>query len=96
MRWTPYLEECLRLLEEKKDYPTDDLLVHLVRVQLICNKGVDSTWNDIFGNAKMPIPADFYVRILTSQLDDFERCIPLGLKPNGIICSLLDHLGVQH
>jgi len=84
MRWTRYLDECLRLLEEKKEYSTDELLVYLVRVQLICNKGGASTWNDMFGDVEMRAPADLYVRTLTSQLDELERSIPPDLKANGI------------
>lgn len=87
MRWTPYLDECLRLLEEKKDYPTDNLLVYLVRVQLICNQGAASTWNDIFGAVETRVPADFYVKTLKSQLDDLDRSIPPELKSNGINSS---------
>ena len=88
MRWTRYLDECLRFLEEKKEYPTDALLVSLVRVQLICNKGGALTWNGLFGDAEMRIPADFYVRTLKSQLDDLERSIPGELKSNSVFSSL--------
>ena len=88
MRWTPYLDECLRLLEEKKDYPTDNLLVYLVRVQLICNQGAASTWNDIFGAVETRVPADFYVKTLKSQLDNLDRSIPPELKSNGIFLVL--------
>jgi hypothetical protein len=94
MRWTPYLDECLRLLEEKKDYPTDHLLVYLVRVQLICNKGAASTWNDIFGGVGTRVPADFYVETLKSQLDDLDRSIPLELKSNGILNSLPNYFNI--
>ncbi|KAF4631334.1 hypothetical protein G7Y89_g6795 [Cudoniella acicularis] len=81
MRWTPYLDECLRLLEERKDYLTDNLLVHLVRVQLICNKGSALTY-DVIGDAEVGVPTDLYVKILKSQLDNLERSVPRELKPN--------------
>jgi hypothetical protein len=74
----------LHLLEEKKEYPTDELLVYLVRAQLICNKGGALTWNDPFGDAEMRIPADFYVKTLKSQMDDLERFMPRDLKSNRI------------
>jgi hypothetical protein len=84
MRWTRYLDECLRHLEEKQEYPTDDLLVCLVRVQLICNKGSALTWNDVLGNTEMGVPTDLYVKTLKTQLDNLERSIPGELKSNGI------------
>lgn len=88
MRWTRYLDECLHLLEEKKDYPTDDLLVHLVRVQLICNKASSLTWNDAVGDAEAGILTDLYVKTLKSQLDNLVHSIPPELKSNGIFLAL--------
>ncbi|KFY75166.1 hypothetical protein V499_04865 [Pseudogymnoascus sp. VKM F-103] len=85
MRWTPYLGECLRILEENKDYPTDLLLVHLVRAQLICNKSATSTWDDMFGDTSNQVPPNFYAKSLKSQLDDLERSIPAEIKSNGIV-----------
>jgi hypothetical protein len=91
MRWTRYLDECLHLLEEKKEYPTDVVLVYLTRVQLICNKGVTSTINDLFGDAEMRVPADFYVKSLKLQLGELERSVPPELNSNGI----LNHMFVE-
>ncbi|TAQ89078.1 hypothetical protein B7494_g2583 [Chlorociboria aeruginascens] len=82
MRWTPYLDDCLILLEEKHDFPTDLLLVYLVRVQIICNRAANSTWNEIFGGAGSSVPSYFYIKTLKSQLDDLERSIPPELKSN--------------
>lgn len=84
MRWTRYLDECLHLLEEKQEYPTDGLLVCLVRVQLICNKTSTLTWNDMLGGAEMGGPTDLYVKTLKTQLDNLERSLPGELKSNGI------------
>ncbi|KIN06912.1 hypothetical protein OIDMADRAFT_150163 [Oidiodendron maius Zn] len=82
MRWTRYLDECLRLLEEKKEYPTDEVLVYLVRVQLICNKGSALTWNHVLGDTELGAPTDLYVKTLKSQLDSLECSIPQTLKSN--------------
>jgi hypothetical protein len=84
MRWTCYLDECLSLLEQKRDYPTDHLLVCLVRVQLICNKGSDLTWNEALGDTEVGVPIDVYVKTLQSQLNDLDRSLPQNLKSNGI------------
>jgi hypothetical protein len=94
MRWTRYSDECLRLLEDKKEYPTDELLVYLTRVQLICNKGSSTTINDLFCDADMGVPADFYVKTLKSQLDSIEQSIPPGLESNGKNCSMLPSLQI--
>lgn len=77
------MDECLRLLEDCKEYPSDDLLVYLTRVQLICNKGSLTTFNDLFGDVEMRTPADLYMKTLRSQLDDLVHSIPTQLKSNG-------------
>ncbi len=84
MRWTPYLDECLDLLETSKDFPTDLLLVHLVRVQLICNKATLQNLNTIVGDSNSQLPVEFYTKTLKSELDGVERSIPQELKENGM------------
>lgn len=37
LSWSPYLEECLKVLENSKEAPGDSLLVHFVKVQSIIN-----------------------------------------------------------
>ncbi|KAF8862483.1 hypothetical protein BDZ45DRAFT_616763 [Acephala macrosclerotiorum] len=85
MHWTRYLQECLHILEEEKDCPTDDFLVHLVRVQLICNKGSALGWSDVLGDADVGVPTDLYVKTLKLQLEDLEHSIPQELKSNAIL-----------
>jgi hypothetical protein len=84
MRWTRYFDECLNVLEEKKEYPTDNLLVHLVRLQLICNKGSALTLNDALGDADVGVPTDLYVKTLKSQLDNLKHSVYPELASNGI------------
>src|ERR1700761_5021779 len=89
MRWTPYLDECLQLLEERKDCSTDELLVCLLRVQLICNRVATVVWTDTFpvGDTRNKLPQDIYVQTFTSQLEEFKRTIPLELRSNGTYLS---------
>lgn len=81
LRWTSYLEECIRLLEDVKEYPTDSLLVFLTKVQLIDNQAVDSASGYITGETNV-LPAGIYSKILTSQLDDLKSSIPVELQSN--------------
>jgi hypothetical protein len=84
MRWTRYLEKCLHLLEEKQEYPTESLLVYLVRLQLICNKGSALTWNNGLSDAEMGGPTDLYVKTLKTQFENLEQSLPGEFKSNGI------------
>ncbi|KAF2807184.1 uncharacterized protein BDZ99DRAFT_500451 [Mytilinidion resinicola] len=38
LRWTPHMEECLIILDEKKECPNDAILVQQVRLQLIVER----------------------------------------------------------
>jgi hypothetical protein len=89
MQWTPYLTECLRLLAENKDCPTDQLLVYLVKVQLICNKVASTAWTDdaTVGDGDKRLPAEFYLQIFKSELEEVKRAMPSELKTNGIRLS---------
>lgn len=73
----------MQILEEKRDFPTDLLLVYLVRVQVICNKIAAAPWNDTFGILSTKVPSDFYTKALKSQLEDLKRSIPVELQSNG-------------
>jgi hypothetical protein len=99
MRWTPYLDECLRQLEKTRDNPTDLLLVYLVRAQLISNEASCSPWNDIVGEATVNSLPDLYLKTLKSQLDDLKRSIPPELQTNGsnpFVSQLLQQNSLTH
>jgi hypothetical protein len=81
MNWTPYLEECLCILEKTKEYPSDSLLVCLVQLQLLCNRILTVNWNpDDSGNTK---PQELYMKTFESHLDQLKQSFPPELKSNG-------------
>lgn len=86
MRWTAYLDECLCVLEEKEDSPTDVLLVQLVRIQLLTNRILQAPWPDesymLDGTSRLP--HDAYIQIFELQLEEVKRSIPSTLISNGI------------
>ncbi|KAH8810878.1 hypothetical protein F5884DRAFT_672828 [Xylogone sp. PMI_703] len=38
LRWTPHMDECLQILEQKRECPNDEILVQQVRLALIAEK----------------------------------------------------------
>lgn len=78
MRWTPYLDECLQKLSEAKEYVTDELLVYLVRVQLLYDRVMGA---DI---PAVVVPQDVYVQMFQSQMDELQKSIPESLQSNSI------------
>jgi len=75
MRWTPYMEECLRMLEEAEEYSTDKLLVHLIRSQLIRDRIASVQWTytsleNVTGSIMLQ---DSYVDMFTLQVNELNR-----------------------
>jgi hypothetical protein len=89
MRWTAYLEECLNLLQQTKEHPTDELLVYLIRVQLICNGIVADGWSDVYHitNTSQKLPRLHYMHLHKMQLDEVKRSMPDHLKINRMLST---------
>lgn len=85
LRWTPYLDECVAVLAEKKEYPTDILLIHLVKSQIIAEKAGQAPWHEeqseVSGSTKAP--STFYLKALQAQLQDFKVNIAPEIQTNG-------------
>jgi hypothetical protein len=87
MKFTPYMEECICVLEEMKSYPTDLLLVCLVRLQLICNEAAAMNWNSSDEGNKAP--GEFYMKAFNFQLEKFKQFIPPELQSSRKCISLI-------
>lgn len=75
LRWTPHMEESLSILMEAKECPEDELLVSLVKIQLVMDK-VHHLRRD--GDGKTT--SVFYTKAFQSQLDSVKNQIPQHLK----------------
>ncbi len=82
LRWTPYLDECVAVLADNKELPTDTLLVHLVKLQLIVEEVGRAPWHEGYGDATRSAraPPTFYLKALQAQLHDFKAKIPLRFR----------------
>lgn len=81
MRWTPYLTECLQILDERKEVPSDALLVQQVRIRLV-NENVNQCLWPAGGMAHEDIPTTpwtFYLKAFQSQLQVVKDKIPPSL-----------------
>lgn len=85
LRWTPYLDNCLQVLNEAKDAPTEIDFVQRVRLQLLTKEALSLTSHDDLGEARSPdpLPTGFYRKSLLAQLEMIKRDIPLELQQNG-------------
>ena len=100
MKWTPYLDDCLRVLadnaEKSQHESSDCLLVQIIRVQLIIEKLAQAPWHD--GSAEHSVgtemPPQFLIKALQAQLKAVKEGIPLKLAENGTL--ILRHTVFVH
>jgi hypothetical protein len=91
LRWTAYSNECLRVLETQKEFPSDVLLVQLVKLRLISEKMIDAPWSGamIQADHSTTPPAMFYLKSLEAQIQDFKSNIPTEVAGNSRSFSVL-------
>jgi hypothetical protein len=84
IRWTPYLNECLHIVETEKEFESDALLVQLVKLRRISERVNDLSWSSVVTEVDTTIkaPAMVYLRSLESHLQDLKRNVPSNLLNN--------------
>lgn len=78
LRWNPHMEESLTVLTESHECPEDEILVNLVKIQLVADK-VHQARRD--GDDQLL--SRFYIRSFQAQLDIVRKQIPVHLQQNG-------------
>lgn len=83
LRYTKYTEECSVILSEMKEYPTDEYIVHLLRLHRIGEKIRKTLWDDpIDVTWGLSSSLGMCVRYLEIELRHFKDSIPLNLAQN--------------
>lgn len=77
---TAYLETACRVLEERREYPTDELLVYLVRVQQLAQSISLTLAPDTLSFQSMQLPLSIIVKGFQAQLDTFKASLPPHLQ----------------
>lgn len=83
MRYTKYIQECVGVLEQEKEYPTDTRLVYLVRIQHLTERisqlnSPDDPAEEVAGLPTAPLSA--YVSAFQGELDRIRNGLPADLK----------------
>ncbi|KAK6065602.1 hypothetical protein SCUP234_12490 [Seiridium cupressi] len=91
---TIYLETVCRILGSRAEYPTDSLLVHLVKVQQLA-QSMSVTMSANSGNFQRPqfsiLPTVMVVKTLQSQIEDFKASLPADLQDHS---GLMAHIHI--
>lgn len=84
LRWTAYMNECLRILEIENELESDAVLVQLVKVRLLTGRVIELPWlSHVAETDTFPrVPAMFYLNSLEAQLQDFKSKVPSNLSNN--------------
>ncbi|KAI1803832.1 hypothetical protein F4811DRAFT_553484 [Daldinia bambusicola] len=80
LRWTSYLDDCLRILEEGKETHLDILLAMQVRCQIIINQLTCPPGNQPPGVETPKITAPSLVAALLRELDNIRRKLPPDIE----------------
>ncbi|RFU34760.1 hypothetical protein B7463_g1534, partial [Scytalidium lignicola] len=92
IRYTRYIDQCLKELAETAEYETDSLLVQVVRVQYLTerifyiNSG-NHNLNELPGIPKTPI--DTYLDAFQRELERIQTSAPPHLRTNYLLTSHL-------
>ncbi|KAL0930659.1 zn 2cys6 transcription factor [Colletotrichum truncatum] len=94
LRWSPHMNECLTILDEQSEVPSDRILAALTRIQLLSEEARSHTLQlnvsfDEFNNLRTP--ASTYARLLQDRLQCIIRNLPPELQSADIIISQIHY-----
>lgn len=83
MKYTAYIQDCLKVLEKDEEYESDTTLLHLVKVQRLMVRIFELTSKDR-GEEDMPgiptAPMSAYVAALQNEIDTLHANLPPSLQ----------------
>lgn len=82
MRYSPYLDECLRDLEASNEYESDATLVFLVKVQHLTERIHEKNQRSVTSEDRgIPTaPKSAYISALQHELDGIREQLPPALN----------------
>ncbi|CRG90356.1 hypothetical protein PISL3812_07400 [Talaromyces islandicus] len=89
LRWTPQMEEALRVIEKNKPYPTDEGFVFEVRLHLLMQRAAHIREQHDADRARTstttagPVPGFLYLKALRGQLQEFRDALSPELQQQG-------------
>ncbi len=100
MKFSNYIQQCLKELESAREYETDVLLVHLIKLQHLTEKiysinSRDDLSDNVPGIPRAPISA--YQSAFQAELDKIQTFLPKSLRNNrtSAVC-VSDLAGLTH
>ncbi|KAK2015906.1 hypothetical protein LZ32DRAFT_112731 [Colletotrichum eremochloae] len=92
LRWTPYMDECLQMLNDKPESPLDRSLAAIVKMQLIKDESTKLTSRLDVSRERVDSskpPTAVYVKMLQAQLQHIYQDLPADLRNTDTIIAQL-------
>lgn len=86
LRFSPYLQDCIRHLEASEEYETDAILAFIVRMQHLTERIFDLNARDKTAEEAHlvpPAPTLAYVHAFQHELDRMRNSLPPSLRTDG-------------
>ncbi|KAH8649923.1 hypothetical protein BX600DRAFT_473805 [Xylariales sp. PMI_506] len=81
MQWTPYMDDCVRLLSQSRDCPYDELLAHQVQLCVVAHE---------FENVKgAQMPLGFYQKALQSKVSEIKLSMSPQLQQDEMLLATM-------
>ncbi|PQE22083.1 tRNA processing endoribonuclease protein [Rutstroemia sp. NJR-2017a BVV2] len=84
MKYPVYLDECCRVIAEEKEYPTDVLLLELVKITDLAERIVNTT-HMAQRESEMSVPVALQLGAYTAELKALKMGIPQDWKDNTLL-----------
>lgn len=75
------MDECLQVLDREKEYPLDDVLVTLVKLQQVSEETQKLLVRDVMGETNQT-PTYVYKKSLSNQLQAIRDGMPASIAAN--------------
>lgn len=89
LRWTPQMEEALRVIQKNKPYPTDEWFCFEVRLHLLMQRAAhireqhDADRARTTATTAGPVPGFLYLKALRGQLQEYHDALSPELQQTG-------------
>lgn len=88
LRWTPHMDDCLKVLERDHEHPSDEVLVSFLKYQLVGEEAQKLLLRDVMGEGGQT-PTYVFKKGLLSRLQEIRAGIPHGLLPSSKLPQVL-------
>ncbi|KAI0385300.1 hypothetical protein F5Y04DRAFT_182934 [Hypomontagnella monticulosa] len=85
LRWTPYMDDCLRLISEGKETHLDVYLAAQIKCQIITNHLTCPCAYELAGPDSLKVSSAVLTSALLRQLNDIQKSLPVQVRADRTI-----------